>query len=133
MIIAVNWDTGIDCEAAVMAKEKLPERDELELGKILSALSDPHRRRVVRVLLDEPEGTERTCTSFDLPVSKSTSTFHFRVLREAGLTYDLSYGNRRGVSLRREDVDTRFPGLLDAIAGAEAGADAEASGSAPVS
>lgn len=99
-------------------QEKIPTRDGLEIGKILAALSDPHRRRVVLALMEEPEGTERTCTSFELPVSGSTSTFHFRVLREAGLTYDLSYGNRRGVSLRRADVEARFPGLLDAIADA---------------
>jgi DNA-binding transcriptional ArsR family regulator len=104
-----------------MREEKIPARDELEIGKVLAALSDPHRRRVVLTLMEESEGTERTCTSFELPVSKSTSTFHFRVLREAGLTYDLSYGNRRGVSLRRADVDARFPGLLDAIANAADG------------
>lgn len=117
MTTAVDWEAGIECEVD-MGNEKLPERDELEIGKILTALSDPHRRHVVLTLMDEPEGTERTCTSFGLPVSKSTSTFHFRVLREAGLTYDLSYGNRRGVSLRRADVDARFPGLLNAIADA---------------
>jgi DNA-binding transcriptional ArsR family regulator len=100
--------------------EEIPTRDELEIGKVLTALSDPNRRRVVVTLMKEPEGTERTCTSFELPVTKSTSTFHFRVLREAGLTYDLSYGNRRGVSLRRADIDARFPGLLDAIANAAA-------------
>ena len=103
-----------------MGQEKIPVRDELEIGKVLAALSDPHRRRVILALMGEPEGIERTCTSFDLPVSKSTSTFHFRVLREAGLTYDASYGNRRGISLRRADIDARFPGLLDAIADAEA-------------
>jgi DNA-binding transcriptional ArsR family regulator len=102
-----------------MGEEKIPSREELDVGTILAALSDPHRRRIVVALMAEPAGTERTCTSFALPVSKSTSTFHFRVLREAGLTYDLSYGNRRGVSLRRADVDARFPGLLDAIASAE--------------
>ena len=102
-----------------MSGENLPTRDELEIGKVLSALADPHRRHVVLTLLTEPAGAERTCTSFNLPVSKGTSTFHFRVLREAGLTYDLSYGNRKGVSLRKDDVDARFPGLLDSIAGAD--------------
>lgn len=101
-----------------MADKTLPGRDEIELGKVLSALSDDNRRRVVMALLQEPAGTERTCVSFDLPVTKATSTFHFRVLREAGLTYDASYGNRKGVSLRREDIDSRFPGLLDALADA---------------
>lgn len=107
-----------------MADERLPRREDLEIGKVLSALADPHRRHVVRTLIAEPAGTERTCTSFGLPVSKATSTFHFRVLREAGLTYDLSYGNRKGVSLRRDDVDARFPGLLDAIADADSEPDA---------
>lgn len=99
-----------------MAEEKLPSREEIDLDKVLSALADPHRRQVVLDLLEEPAAAERTCTSFGLPISKSTSTFHFRVLRQAGLTYDASYGNRRGVSLRRDDIDARFPGLLDAIA-----------------
>lgn len=102
-----------------MTDEQLPRREDLEIGKVLGALADPHRRHVVQTLISEPDGTERTCTSFGLPVSKATSTFHFRVLREAGLTSELSYGNRKGVSLRRADVDARFPGLLDAIAGAE--------------
>ncbi|GAA3931154.1 helix-turn-helix domain-containing protein [Microbacterium soli] len=102
-----------------MSEGKIPGRNELEIGKILSALSDANRRRVVLTLLAEPEGTERTCTSFELPVTKATSTFHFRVLREAGLTYDVSYGNRKGVSLRRSDVEARFPGLLKAVADAE--------------
>ena len=110
-----------------MSEERLPTRDEIEIGQVLSALSDPNRRQVVQDLLAEPEGTERTCTSFQLPVTKATSTYHFRVLRQAGLTYDLSYGNRRGVSLRRADVDARFPGLLDAIAGARTVEDAPAS------
>lgn len=98
-----------------MSEERLPTRDEIEIGQVLSALSDPNRRQVIRDLFSEPEGTERTCTSFKLPVTKATSTYHFRVLREAGLTYDLSYGNRRGVSLRRADIDARFPGLLEAV------------------
>jgi DNA-binding transcriptional ArsR family regulator len=102
----------------VVVEEHIPTAEELDLGKVLNALADPHRRRVIRELLEEPEGAERTCASFALPVSKSSNTFHFRVLREAGLTYDTSYGNRRGVSLRRLDIDSRFPGLLDAISNA---------------
>lgn len=107
-----------------MSEERLPTRDEIEIGRVLSALSDPNRRQVIHDLFFEPEGTERTCTSFQLPVTKATSTYHFRVLREAGLTYDLSYGNRRGVSLRRADIDARFPGLLAAITTGTSGDDA---------
>lgn len=103
-----------------MPNDDAPYADELDLGTVMAALADPHRRRVVVELLAEPEGTERTCASFALPVSKSTNTFHFRVLREAGLTYDENYGNRRGVSLRKADLDARFPGLLEVVAHAAA-------------
>ena len=47
---------------------------------------------------------------------------HFRVLREAGITHTRIDGTTRHVTLRREDLDARFPGLLDAVlAGAGAG------------
>lgn len=89
-----------------------PLTEELDIGRVLSALADPLRRRVVLELLDLEPGTERSCASFDLPISKSSQTFLFRTLRQAGLTFDANYGNRRGVSLRRDDLDARFPGLL---------------------
>ena len=90
-----------------------PARDELQLGEVLSALSDPHRLTVVRILAaaDEP----RPCGSFGLPVSKSTATHHMRVLREAGVVRTEPRGTARVSSLRRADLDARFPGLLDAI------------------
>jgi DNA-binding transcriptional ArsR family regulator len=93
-----------------------PDTAEIELGHVLSALSDPLRRQVVHDLLHSDVGVERTCTSFGLPISKSTRTHHFRVLREAGLVRQVDRGNMRGVTLRREDIDERFPGLLDIIA-----------------
>jgi hypothetical protein len=37
------------------------------------------------------------------------------VLREAGLTHTRAEGTHRHVSLRREEVDARFPGLLGAV------------------
>jgi DNA-binding transcriptional ArsR family regulator len=48
-------------------------------------------------------------------VAKSTLSFHFKVLREAGLVRMVPQGRRVLVSLRREDLETRFPGLLEAI------------------
>jgi DNA-binding transcriptional ArsR family regulator len=90
-----------------------PRRDELELAAVLHALSDPIRLRIVAGLAGGRE--ERTCGSFDLPVTKSTCTHHFRVLREAGLIHQRAEGNRRVNTLRREDLDARFPGVLDSI------------------
>lgn len=93
-----------------------PRRDEMDLGTVLSALADPLRRRVVSELIRSEGCAERTCVSFNLPVSKASLTHHFRVLREAGLIRQIDRGNSRCSTLRREDMDARFPGLLDLIA-----------------
>nr|BFD94303.1 winged helix-turn-helix domain-containing protein [Kitasatospora sp. Xyl93] len=92
-----------------------PSTEEMDLRTVLNALADPLRYGVVAALLREAEGTARTCASFDLPVSKSTLTHHFRVLREAGLIRQVDRGNSRAATLRREDLDRRFPGLLDLV------------------
>ncbi|WP_411033727.1 ArsR/SmtB family transcription factor [Shinella sp. BYT-45] len=98
-----------------MDSEGHPSEDEIVLGAVLSALADPLRRRVVMELAKAPAGTERTCVSFGLPVSKATLTHHFRVLREAGLIRQVDRGNSRAAALRREEIDRRLPGLLDLI------------------
>jgi len=89
-----------------------PSADEMELGTIFAALADPLRRRVVLALAQEPDDGERSCSSFDLPVTKATRTHHFRVLRESGLIWQRNCGNGRMNRLRREDLDRRFPGLI---------------------
>jgi DNA-binding transcriptional ArsR family regulator len=89
-----------------------PERDQIELEAVLHALSDPVRLRMVRELAD---GGERPCGGIDLPVTKSTCTHHFRVLREAGVIEQRQEGTARLNSLRRDDLDGRFPGLLDTV------------------
>ena len=90
-----------------------PKRAELELGAVLHALSDPVRLRIVTAIAHE--GGELTCGAFALPITKSTGTHHFRVLREAGVIHQRSEGTARLNTLRREDLDARFPGLLDSI------------------
>jgi DNA-binding transcriptional ArsR family regulator len=89
-----------------------PRRDELELAAVLHALSDPVRLRIVAALAD---AGERTCGSFDLSVTKSTCTHHFKVLREAGVIHQRQQGTARLNTLRREDLEARFPGLLETI------------------
>ena len=90
-----------------------PDRAELELAAVLHALSDPVRLRVVAALA--VAGEEPSCGSFDLPVTKSTCTHHFKVLREAGVISQRQRGTARLNSLRRADLDARFPGLLDSV------------------
>jgi DNA-binding transcriptional ArsR family regulator len=90
-----------------------PDRDVLQMATVLHALSDPQRLTIVRILAADP--TPRRCGSFDLDITKSTLTHHFRVLREAGLIDQREEGTARLNSLRRADLDRRFPGLLDAV------------------
>jgi DNA-binding transcriptional ArsR family regulator len=61
------------------------------------------------------------CGGFGLPVTKSTATHHFRVLREAGVITQVEDGTARLNTLRRADLDERFPGLLDAVLAASRG------------
>lgn len=89
-----------------------PGCEELQLPAVLHALSDPIRLRIVAVLAD---GEERSCKSFNLPVVKSTCTHHFRVLRDAGVIHQRCEGTARLNTLRRDDLETCFPGLLDAV------------------
>jgi DNA-binding transcriptional ArsR family regulator len=92
-----------------------PQLEEIELAAVLHALSDPVRLRIVAALA---AGEELTCGSIDVPVTKSTCTHHFRVLREAGLIRQRQDGTARLNALRREELDARFPDLLETILGA---------------
>ena len=95
-----------------------PERDEIQLPAVLHALSDPVRLGIVAALREC--GDERRCGSFGAPVSKSTLTHHFRVLREAGIIAQRQEGTARLNRLRSEDLESRFPGVLEAVLSAAA-------------
>jgi DNA-binding transcriptional ArsR family regulator len=90
-----------------------PTREDMSLTAVLAALSDEMRLSVVRTLATAPEPLP--CVAFALPVTKATMTYHFRVLREAGIVEQREIGTRRMNRLRREDLDVRFPGLLNLI------------------
>lgn len=93
-----------------------PDADELSMHKVLAALADPARLATVRTLA---AAGESCCGQIQhdagLAVSKSTMSHHLRILREAGVTRSRVEGARRILCLRRDDLDARFPGLLDAI------------------
>ncbi len=89
-----------------------PAIEAVELAGVLHALSDPARLEIVRGLAADGE---RQCGTFDLGLTKATRSHHFKVLREAGLTYTRLEGTARFVTLRRDELDAKFPGLLDAV------------------
>lgn len=90
-----------------------PGRGEIRLEAVLHALADPMRLRVVRTL-DRAE-TALTCSEIELSVAKSTTTHHFRVLRESGVIRQTYRGTAKFNELRRAALDERFPGLLDRV------------------
>ncbi|WP_105969351.1 ArsR/SmtB family transcription factor [Streptomyces geranii] len=95
-----------------------PVRGEIRLEAVLHALSDPMRLQVVRELAAVSD--ELSCSHFDLPVTKSTTTHHFRVLRESGVIRQVYRGTAKMNGLRRDDLDGLFPGLLDSVLAAAA-------------
>ena len=91
---------------------KRPPASGLILERVLYALSDPVRLEIVQRLA---EVSEASCGELDGGRPKSSMSHHFRVLRDAGLVMTKSVGTTHMNSLRRSDLDARFPGLLDAI------------------
>jgi DNA-binding transcriptional ArsR family regulator len=91
--------------------------EQMELAAVLHALSDPIRLKIVAALADD---CEWTCGSLELPIAKSTKSHHLRVLAEAGIVARRVDGKCRMSRLRRDVMDARFPGLLDAVLGAAA-------------
>lgn len=89
-----------------------PDVEDIELLRVLHALSDPTRMTIVQTLRATPE---KACGTFGIDLAPSTLTHHFRVLREAGVIRQREDGNHRWTALRRDDLEARFPGLLDTI------------------
>ncbi|HEY4346116.1 MAG TPA: metalloregulator ArsR/SmtB family transcription factor [Gaiellaceae bacterium] len=93
-----------------------PGADAIDLATVLHVLGDPARLTIVRTLMADGE---QNCAALQgrLEIPVSTCSYHLRLLREAGVTRTRVSGTLRYMSVRREDLDARFPGLLDAIAG----------------
>ena len=87
-----------------------PATEEIQLEGVMHALSDPVRLQMVRSLAQRDAPC--ACGAIDVPVSKSTRTHHWRVLRENGLIRQTEQGTAKLTELRRADIEARFPGLL---------------------
>jgi DNA-binding transcriptional ArsR family regulator len=89
-----------------------PEIETVQVHEVLFALSDPTRLAIARALAD---GAEHSAGDLAGDVPKSTLSHHLKILREAGITSTRPEGMRCRVSLRRAELNRRFPGLLAAI------------------
>ncbi|MFE4450605.1 ArsR/SmtB family transcription factor [Streptomyces sp. NPDC056796] len=102
-----------------------PDLAHVALQQVLEALVDPVRRSVVAQLARK--GEDMSCGTFEAPVALSTLTHHFNVLREAGVIRQYYAGTMKMNTLRADEMEERFPGLLPAViaaCAAEAGEDA---------
>ena len=91
-----------------------PAIEDVTLSDVLFALSDPARLEIVREVADGPlDMAACGATNPDLP--KSTKSHLMKVLREAGIVRNVPNGRGRLVSLRKDELDARFPGLLDSV------------------
>ncbi|MDU4995845.1 MAG: helix-turn-helix domain-containing protein [Enterobacteriaceae bacterium] len=90
-----------------------PNTEQILLENVLFALGNPLRLSMIRRLAD---GSELSCNALrPEDVAKSTMTHHWRVLRDSGVVWQRPQGRENMISLRREDLDARFPGLLDTL------------------
>lgn len=90
-----------------------PEPEQILLENVLFALGHPLRLTIIRQLA---EGNELSCNALrPEAMAKSTMTHHWRVLRDSGVIWQRPQGRENIISLRREDLDARFPGLLEAL------------------
>lgn len=89
-----------------------PELADVQLTQVLSALSDPVRLEMVRTLAG---GAAVNGRDLGPQLAKSTVTHHARILRQAGVTYTRPEGRVCWITLRRDILDTKFPGLLDVV------------------
>ncbi len=89
-----------------------PETGQISLAGVLYALGDPVRLQIVQQLAAEGE---LTCNAFECDVAKSTLSHHFKILRESGVVYTRKEGTQHVNVLRRDELQSLFPGLLDAV------------------
>ncbi len=89
-----------------------PDHKDITLAGVLYALGDPIRLAVVQRLAVQGE---LTCVALEIPIAKSTLSHHLKVLRESGVICSRREGTQHLSSLRREELDTLFPGLLAAV------------------
>jgi len=89
-----------------------PRTDEIQLHEVFRALGDPIRLNIAAILLSLDE-TPCAPLAIRLGIADSTLSYHLRQLREAGITRTRPDGVQRRMSLRREDLNERFPGFVD--------------------
>jgi DNA-binding transcriptional ArsR family regulator len=97
-----------------------PAAEDIQLPRVLAALADPHRLAAVRFIARHGESwCAQVIQEAGLPMTKPTFSHHLRILREAGIVTKRVEGAKGYMSLRKADLDRRFPGLIDSVLSAD--------------
>lgn len=91
-----------------------PRTEDIKLEAVLTALGSPLRLAAVRAIADFEE---HVCLDILPNLPKSTKTHHFRILRDSGVVWQRHVGREYFLLLRKDDLESRFPGLLQSILG----------------
>lgn len=89
-----------------------PNLETLKVTSIFYALSNPVRLQIVIELLKK---RELSYQEININLSKSTMSYHFKVLRECGIIYTEFLGVKQLVTLRQKDLEKRFPDLMKCL------------------
>ncbi|MEK3778583.1 MULTISPECIES: ArsR/SmtB family transcription factor [Paenibacillus] len=96
-----------------MRTPTIPMASELKLTTVCNALGDPIRMKIAHCLASSGE---KNCSAFEVDhISKSTLSHHIKILREAGVIQPRIEGKQHFYSLRKEELNVRFPGLVEMI------------------
>ena len=88
---------------------------EIDVLTVLQALSDPVRLEIVRQLADSEDELGLMCGQVRLQVAKSTASHHLKILNRSGITVEREEGTCKYLRLRRDELEERFPGLLESV------------------
>jgi DNA-binding transcriptional ArsR family regulator len=92
-----------------------PDADQISLSTVLAALGDETRLAIIGCLAQCEATNGLVCGQLGGLTSKTNLTYHVAKLREAGVVNVRPEGTKRRVTLRREALDSRFPGFLDTV------------------
>ncbi|HEY4279917.1 MAG TPA: ArsR family transcriptional regulator [Conexibacter sp.] len=92
-----------------------PATEALSLAAILRTCGEPVRLEMIRLLADAQDELRAGQVVGAVGLPTSTCSYHLRLLREAGVTRTRAVGTERYITLRQDDLDTRFPGLLQVL------------------
>ncbi|QSE94825.1 ArsR family transcriptional regulator [Rhodococcus pseudokoreensis] len=113
--LAPTYRTSSSEDVALPCPLPEPAASEIRLERVMSVLADPLRLTIVKQLLTGSEEYDHTCGWFGFDRPKSSLTHHFKALREAGVIRQRQHGLERRSRVRLEDLDDRFPGLVELI------------------